>query len=351
MNTSCLTPKRSSGFSLIEMMLAMLIGLVIMGGVMKLYTSTRDTQRSSEDQLALLGDARFAIETIAYDLRHTGLWGRQNLTSVVACQKSGAKTYACPAVLPAATSDCASEEYINLERALFAADNSNPYSATCANQSYKAGTDVLSLRYADTNKLDDTVLSASQAYIRTTTNVGMLFLGPNFPASPYKELADVADPTKRKYSNHLLVSRVYYVSDYTDAPGDGLPSLRRVDLQAGPLMQSEVMLPGVEDFQLEFGVDIGANGVKDAKLTDGQVDSYVSADGVANWDGGEVVAVRVWLLMRSDRKDRDGIGGAQTFTIAGAPPVTFNDGYRRYLVSSVVKLRNAFQIDLQKAGS
>ena len=346
--------RRSSGFSLIEMMLAMLIGLIIMAGVMQMYVSTRDTQRSSDDQLALLADARFAMETIAYDLRHTGIWGRHNMPELIACQKTGAQSYPCPAgaAMPLATADCADEEYINLARPLFAADNDNPYAATCASESYKAGTDVLSVRYADTNKLADEVLATDMAYIRATPRVAMLFVGPTFPSpTDYDELADVANPDERKYSNHLLVSRAYYVSDYTDVLGDGLPSLRRGDLVAGPAMASDVLLTGVEDFQLEFGVDL---------TDDAQVNSYVNAGRIdpdpnsdfddLEWNNGTVIAVRIWLLMRSERQDRDNISSAQTFTIAGNTVTTPNDGYRRYLVSSVVKLRNTFQIDKDKAG-
>ncbi len=346
--------RRSSGFSLIELMLAMLIGLIIMGGVMQMYVSTRDTQRSSDDQLALLADARFAMETIAYDLRHTGLLGRHNNVRVVACQEDGgAESNVCPAgaTMPLATADCVDGEYINLRRPLFAANDNNPYAATCAAQSYKAGTDVLSVRYADTNMLDDAVLGAGVAYLRTARTVGMLFIGPTFPASPYDELADKVNPDEREYSNHLLVSRDYYVSDYTDVVGDGLPSLRRGDLAAGPLVESEVLLTGVEDFQLEFGVDVAVDGaVGNGLAKDAQVDSYVNASNVTDWSNGEVIAVRVWLLMRSEREDRDNIGGSQTFTIAGAAPVTFTDGYRRYLVTSVVKLRNTYQVDLINSG-
>lgn len=346
--------RRSSGFSLVELMLAMLIGLIIMGGVMQMYVSTRDTQRSSDDQLALLADARFAMETIAYDLRHTGIWGRHNSPELIACQKTGSNALDCPAgfTMPLATSDCATEEYINIERPLFATDNDNPYAATCASESYKAGTDVLSLRYADTNKIATTVLVKDTAYVRSNLRSGMVFVatGPTYPDAPGFYKWDDDDAT----SNHLLISRAYYVSDYTDAVGDGLPSLRRADLAAGPAMESEVLLTGVEDFQLEFGVDVGPNGIVGTK--DGQVDAYVNAGNVTDtllesgWSNGEVVAVRIWLLMRSERQDRDNISSAQTFNIAGNTVTTPNDGYRRYLVSSVVKLRNTFQIDKDKAG-
>lgn len=354
MNPSCSNPRCSSGFSLIELMLAMLIGLVIMGGVMQLFISTRDTQRASEDQLTVLADARFAIDTIGYDLRHTSVWGRHNNAQKIACQQDVGDSNPCSTPMPVATADCAVQEYIFLARPLFAADNLNPYSATCANESYKAGTDVLSLRYGDTNRIADTALAAGVAYIRTSPNVGMLFVGADFPdSSGYDELTT----GRTEYSNHLLVSRVYYVSDYTDAPGDGLPSLRRADLAQGPLMESEVLLAGVEDFQLEFGVDVAIDGdpIPVNQPGDAQVDAYVTADAITNdtgglglaWNNGTVLSVRLWLLMRSEREDRDNIGGPQTFTIAGAAPVTFDDGYRRRLVTSVIKLRNTFQIDLQ----
>lgn len=346
MNPGSSSPECSAGFSLIELMLAMLIGLIIMGGVMQLFISTRDTQRSSEDQLALLADARFAIDTIAYDLRHTGLWGRHNDTGTIACQKGGVAN-PCPAgaTMPLVADDCTDKEYINLSAPLFATNDVNPYPTTCANQSYKDGTDVLSLRYADTNQIGTNVLADGVAYLRTSTSVGMLFIGKDFPPdTPYNELND---PSTR-YSNHLLISRIYYVSDYTDAVGDNRPSLRRGDLIAGPAMNSEVLLPGVEDFQLEFGVDVGINGVAGKK--DAQVDSYVNADNVTNWSNGEVLAVRMWILMRAERQDRDNIGSAQTFTYAGKTVNTPNDGYSRRLISGVVKLRNTFQINLMQTG-
>ncbi len=347
MNRACPNPERSSGFSLIELMLAMLIGLIIMGGVMQLFISTRDTQRSSEDQLALLADARFAINTIAYDLRHTGLWGRHNDPAIIACQ-NGTASYPCPTAMPAATGDCAAGAYINIAAPLFAEDDDNTTLAACASESYETGTDVLTLRYADSNRINTTALAANVAYLRTSSSVGMLFTGPTFPTSPYNDLNDPST----KYSNHRLVSRVYYVSSYTDAVGDGQPSLRRGDLVAGgtgPAMNTEVLLPGVEDLQLEFGVDLGADGVAGKK--DGHVDSYVDASSVTDWSNGEVLSVRIWLLMRSERQDRDDIGSAQTFIYAGKTVNTPNDGYSRRLISSVVKLRNTFQVNLKQAGS
>ena len=190
-------------------------------------------------------------------------------------------------------------------------------------------------------------MSSDVAYLRTGLAGGALFMGKGPDVLPSMPLVPGwKDETKA--SNHILVSRVYYVSDYSDSVGDGLPSLRRGDLIAGPEMSSDVLLTGVEDLQLEFGIDVGTNGVLGKR--DGQVDAYVKASGVTNW-GLDVVSARIWVLMRTERADKGGISSTQTFTIAGTVVNTPNDGFRRYLVSSVVKLRNTSQINVQSAGS
>jgi type IV pilus assembly protein PilW len=325
----------SAGFSLIELMLAMLIGIIILGGVMSLYLTTRDTQRSSEDQLALLGDARFAIETISFDLRHTGIWGETNEWKMIACHKDS--ELVCADAMPAATADCATSEYINFMAPLSGSDGVNPFGSTCATKSYKAGTDVLGVRYADSARIPTASLAANVAYVRSNIMNGQVFFGSTVPTAMLYKWND--DSTTH---NHVLVSRAYYVSTYTNTSGDGLPSLHRVSLAAGPVMNDELILPGVENFQIEFGIDTTG---------DMQVNTYVNASNVPNWSDGSVQAVKIWVLVRSRRVDRDNISSAQTFTIASDTPVTYpNDGYRRMLVSSVVKLRNMSRVDLQSAG-
>ncbi len=76
---------RVSGFTLIELMLAMLIGIIIMGGVMQMFMTTRDTQRTSEEQTQLVADARFVLDTMAFDIRHAGIWGGTNESKLIIC--------------------------------------------------------------------------------------------------------------------------------------------------------------------------------------------------------------------------------------------------------------------------
>lgn len=331
---------RVSGFSLIELMLAMLIGIIILGGVMQLYLSTRDTQRTSEDQLQLLSDARFVFDTIAYDLRHAGVWGGTNEVSLIACQLGTLGIPCTPApAMPAAAIDCGGTPaslYNDLQQAVLGSDNANPYSGSCATEGYQAGSDVLSLRYADPSPIATGSLSANTAYVRSNISNGLLFIGPAVPGSSLKNINN-----NLITNNYRFISRVYYVSNYTDDTSDGMPSLHRVDLANGPTMEDSMLIPGVQDLQFEYGVDTNS---------DFQVDSYVNANNVTSWTDGSVMAVKIWILMRSERADREaGIAGKQTFTIAGQS-VDYDDKYRRYLMSGVVRLRNMSRVSLVSAG-
>jgi len=339
--------RRNSGFTLIELMLAMLIGIIIMGGVMQMFITTRDTQRSSEDQMQLIADARFVMQTIAFDLRHAGIWGAMNETKFIACKKNS--ELPCPVhvsttTLASVANDCAATNdwYIDLDFPVIAFDANNPYAGTCATQGYQPGTDVLGLHYADVLTVPSGTgpggLATGVAYVRSNIRNGMLFVGNTYiPSSDLYKWIDV--PLDSVTKNYPLRSTVYYVSNYTDVPGDNLPSLHRVELKKGPIMDDSVLIPGVEDLQFEFGLDTTG---------DYQVNLYVNAANVtnANWRGGDVVAVKIWLLMRAENADRDGIGGVQKFTLAGNAESTYNDGIRRFLVTDVVRLRNTTRLDL-----
>ena len=155
--------------------------------------------------------------------------------------------------------------------------------------------------------------------------------------------------------------RTYYVSQQSDS-STTTPSLRRKVLTTdgtNPVITDEEILPGVEDFQVQFGIDTGdhdstvgidvdddKNGIPDNP--NGLVSRYVNADDTmlkAPVDGGlqaQVVAVRIWLRIRADDLE-PGFFDTRTYEYAG---VTYkaagaDRGYRRVLVSRTIFLRNA----------
>jgi type IV pilus assembly protein PilW len=348
------TPKyniSSQGFSLIELMLAMVIGLIIIGGVMSLYISTRNTQRVSEDQLQLISDARFVINTISDDMRLAAYWGPASVTSSIRCTKKDSDpantgaTCTGSGALPLATGDCEDSWYIDLDNnAISASDNSSNYTNTCTTQNYKAGTDVLGVHYADPVTIQSyptNLLAANVTYIRSNYDVGALFIGSVIPTTgAYSGLNLWGNTLANKdvTQNRKLVANVYYVSNDSDSVV-GVPSLHRVELTPGPVMTDNMLLSGVADLQFEYGIDTDDDGSADTDVNASSLASaLLNAKGQTDWS--RLLSVKIWVLMRSPRVDRDLPAGAQTFTLGNKGAITYNDGHRYYMVSSVVNLRN-----------
>jgi len=326
--------KYAYGFTLVEIMVAMVIGVIVLGGALSMQSGTRNTQQMNEARMDMVADARFAISMISHDLRHAGMWGGTSQDSLVECKSTDATCTLVPAsVLPpvVAVNDCASAGNplwaYDIVRPVFAIDGSsgNPYGDTCIvdSEGYVTDTDILEIKYADSNPA--AALLTEQAYVRSNFNGGQIFIGDTQPVIPNR---DDADDT----INHVLHAYAYYVSDHTDVTDDDIPSLRRVSLVRGPELQNQVLISGVVDFQVQFGEDTTDNGV---------VNRYVAANLVSDWN--ELYSVKVWLLMRSDKKPTtSGIVPAKTFDIATVE-VTKDDGFQYFMVTSIVNLRNVRQ--------
>src|SRR5262249_17526271 len=105
--------------------------------------------------------------------------------------------------------------------------------------------DTLTIRRASTT-VD--APEAGRAHICSTRVNGLLHADAT---------AGTASPAGQ--GNNLIVHS-YYVSRDSDAQA-GVPSLRRMKLMNGPLLQDEEVISGVEDLQVEFGIDpTGTNG-------------------------------------------------------------------------------------------
>jgi len=340
--TMIINKKQSDGFSLVELLVAMVVGLLIVGGAFSLHSGTRKTQKTNEAQMDMVADARFAVEMIAYDLRHAGMWGGTNKISLIDCKSSDpacVSTSGGDTPPSTATNDCAVGAApvwaFDLSRPVFATDAANPYSTSCisGSEKYLASTDVLEIRYADGVVTPAIDLKAGQAYVRSNFINGRIFIGGT---EPVLESYDTSTLTQ----SHQLYANAYYISSFTDSAGDGIPSLRRASLVNGPAVQNQILVSGVSDLQVQFGIDV--DGVKDI---DGNVtiDRYVNPNAVTDWSA--VYAAKIWLIMQSDEK-QIGVDTTKSFSIAGGAAKSYGGvgDYRHFMVTSVINLRNLKQI-------
>jgi len=300
------------GVTLIELMVALVVGSILIIGAISVFSNSRNTYRVNEIMSRLQENARFALDTVEPDVRAGGYWGLNNRYTIM----DGAATVADPVpVGMAVAGDCQNNFSIDLDNPVVGANNGFPFAGCPA---FGAGTvpgsDVLVVRHATT---DPRPLAAGRIQVQSDRGKAAVFangiLPPGFVAT--------------ESQTHDLIVHAYYLSR-DSVLGAGIPSLRRKRLGAGPAMLDEEVIPWVQDFQVQFGVDTDG---------DGAANQYVNA---GNEPAGSVtVAVRLWLLFRADQLDV-GHSDATNYVYADrniAPP---NDAFRRLLVSKTIQLRN-----------
>lgn len=328
-------PARIHGFSMVELMVAMVITLILMAGVSQIFLSSKKSYTIQDTLGRLQENGRYAMEVIATDLRRAGYWGgNADINKIEDNTPAG--------VLNGnkiATDDgtCANTDWARmLSRPVFGKDDDRTnYSClqTLATGISHVG-DILVTRYAapwvaGSITTPFSTINPNQFFIRSTLFSGKLFRFQDEAANT------IAVGTVMRTAE--LVSNGYYLHNSTNidpnkCPGSAtIPSLYRIGLVNGAL-QSEEIAYGVDQFQVRYGQD--TNG-------DGSVDSYVDAPTAADTTGwGQVIAARIWLLMRAECPDT-GYINTNTYTMGNiAGGYTPNDSYRRQLFTSTVSLRN-----------
>jgi type IV pilus assembly protein PilW len=208
--------------------------------------------------------------------------------------------------------------------------NPNPYTATCIPAAdYKEGTDILVLRHAEGRAV--TALAANTIYLLTELDRGSFFLAPTLPVTPP---AAATNPS----AIHEMNIHVYYIRPWATTAGDGIPTLVRETLTAGPRMVAQPLVEGIESMQISYGVDITSPGDK-------VVDRYYPASSLStdtavspNWS--QVVAVRIELLVRTPLGDGGFGKDTNAYTLGDIAIPAANDRFRRGVYSTTVMLRN-----------
>src|SRR5690606_23281378 len=137
----------------------------------------------------------------------------------------------------------------------------------------------------------------------------------------------------------------YYVARGSTGQTD-VPALRRKVLQggsSGPGIGDEEIMPGIEDLQVQFGIDPGEDDDGDGtpERYTGMAARYVHPDDPV-LDTARIVAVRIWLRARADRRE-SGYTDDKTYRYADVEfrPAGNDASHRRALVSRTLQLRNA----------
>lgn len=313
------------GFSLIEMMISITVGLIIIAALVGVLVSNAQNSKSNERTSELQENGRYALDHLRAALHHAGYrgytWGVK------------AEQLRVDASVGTFTNECndggtAGAFTTNLRQPVWGANDSNPFAANCLSSGYGRG-DVLVVRRVAGTPLTNTALNLvpGNLYLRSTYAEAVMFVA----SGGQKVLQGSPAITGVPLADFLVQEYVYYIGvDDADA---NLPALRRLALSGGGFVDEEVV-PGIEQLQVQFiRLDTARNS---QSLNPDQIVGQASATGFTDWE--EVTAVRLWLLARN-RTAEPGYSNTSTYDM-GDQSYAVNDGFRRQLFTTVVQLRN-----------
>ena len=303
------------GFTLVELMVAMGLSVVMIGGALMVFGATSSSYRAQETTAQMMESGRTAIELISRDLRMAEYWkcvGWQtaNLSNHLPYQQRGIYSVNGASGAPDTLRmlQALDETEVKVQAAVTLYDpgttTANPISVT--NGSGFAAEDIIVIN--DCSKGD--VFPISGVTGNTLNHTCTTCVEIYGAGSTVLQVQD----TEYRIANNTLI-RVL---------NGGLP---------------EELLEGVEDMQVFFGEDRDSDGVANRYVT-ADVINAPCADGTnpGCWLG--VTAVRVSLLLRS--MDDNVVLEPQTYVYNGAP-VTATDLRLRRAFTFVVALRNQFK--------
>ena len=322
-NYSIRSFKRESGVTMVELMVSLAIGSFLMIGAIQVYNQSRQAYVINDSIARVQETAQFAMDTVEADLRMASNWGRHSRGTSV--QGRSIVGDANPLGLNAPIG-CGANWALNLGRSLEGTNNN--YAMPCgANNGAQANSDVITTRRAT---VAPTVLDNGRLQIQTTRIQGQLFDDGGIPAG-----FSVADS-----ETHDLLVNTYYVSpDSTLIPG--VPTLRRKSLiftGGASVIQDQEVAPGVENMQIQFGVDVDDDNTVDRYVNPGD-DIFDPLD-AAFIPGAKVITARIWLLVRGISPEV-GLNDLRDYEPGDVDLGVPNDDYRRLQVSKTILLRNA----------
>lgn len=322
------SPSLMSGVTLVELMVSILLGSLLALGMVKVYLESVRQFVADEDMARIQENGRFALNLLGRELMHAGFYGGQFAMGE----------------LPSGnvSKDCVVSGNWSLD-ALYAIEHIDDFSGglvtgagtafSCIKSSrVQPGTDVFSVkRTANTPSLKNGRYPIglkgardTQWYLRVRDYGASKSWFYNktlgFPAH------DVTHGSKTDYWE--MYAKVFYLRKYATVSSDSFPTLC-VAMLAGNGIDTECVIEGIEDMQLDYGIDMDGDGVANQFLSDPNAPQIAGA-----------VSARVSLLLRG-ATPISGYINRKSFQLGAKQVAPKHDAYLRRVMTSTVQLRNS----------
>lgn len=356
-------PHRSAaGFSLVELMIAMAIGLFLIGATTAVFIAQSALSRSTVSQAEIQNAENAIGALVTPTLRGAGFTGCSSLGEIVSTLNSGgpaplssvssASQMAMLAGYDASGTGGSGTVTLSQGNAANASSTGSWSPVLDATLTGKAqgDSDVLIALGAlpDFNPIGVTAVSNASTTALTVQNIAGLAAGQYAAVTDCAKtnIFQITDVTGTTVSHAAGNGSLSNTSDYLPVPfslasqlvalqltafyvahGTGDQSvLMRATYQNGVWTETP-LVPGVDNLQVLYGIGDGTT-----------ITSYIPASSVSDWT--KVDAVRLGFLIEGE-KGTGPLATAQNFSVLGTTVAVPNDGRLRHVYEMTVNLRNA----------
>jgi len=331
--------RRQTGMSLVELMVAIAIGLFLLAGITALISQQSSARAELDKSSRQIESGRYAFTLLQDDIEHAGYYGRFG----------GTMTASSVLPNPCSVATASVGDALALPLQGYDAPTSvpAPLSNCLPDANHVPGTDILVTRRLETG--DVLALPATgvagQIYVQTTPADKKIGIGPDpTPATPSTYTLVQKDATTPA-PLWRYVQSIYFVSPCnryaagatvcTSAADGGkpVPTLKRLELTASGGVPAFVITPlvdGIQNMQLDYGVDAIGAGTPAVP--------FLSTPALADWPN--VMAVQISLLARNTDASA-GYSDTKTYSMGNAGSVgPFSDAYKRHVYTGTVRVIN-----------
>ncbi|WP_431637372.1 PilW family protein [Dyella sp. KULCS107] len=299
--------RREGGFSLIELMVALLLGLIVVGGIISVLLASRKSYQLQQGNNFNQQSLRFAVSQLDWSIRMADFWGGVKRSNV-----SGSPSTAGLG----GSGDC-DAAWVLADQGIYGYSGGTtfPLSGCVDDANYVKGSDVMVVRYGDTHGYSpSTSGSTGTPYTSTTIdNRTSLFVVTGVGQQGYLFRSGETPPDSPLGVNvgryvYPYQLDMYYLRPCSDPGTDGkcgtaddgdaadrTPTLVRMHLDSTGALTSEAIVDGVEQMQFEYAVNVGSDSY--------QAGAFVSASDLNDTTWKNVIAVRASIVARSKTRD------------------------------------------------
>ena len=308
------------GLSLIELMIALSIGLVLSGAVLTVFVNATRSLNAVERYAQMQENGRFALRVLREDLMMTDFWARVTSTDTIDNSK-----------VEISNGDCGEAIFLyDASTGLLGNDNHDED----ATKQFSVCSDIGDVRRSNS----DVIAIKRVSGTATDTPVeDTVYVRSNGTTAWFLSDADTSSPDPG-YSDWEYKPRIYFIRRFYESDGDNTPALCRRELDGLTLSKTVCVAAGIEDLRVQYGIDSDGDAVPDFYTASPLADQMKT-----------VIAARVYLLARSVDTDPQ-YTDFKTYVLGDQIIGPFDDPeeqrYYRSVLSSTILLRNSAALSL-----